>query len=299
MKNKKYMLFLLIEAVGVLGITKGMDIKAESIFDLLSSPLTALADGLGKLSLSGTFGNAFSVVIYALICLVPIFVLLFKVKKNTFRRVDSLLVLMSAVLFAVVYLLINPSEMGVHAFNEASASTVAFSFWSLFVGYLVLKFAETLKNTEGKKAEKLLSIVLEFIGAVFVFSLCTVKIPDTEVGIITVFSVLNSVLPAIFGIRTVFFALNLLAEFSLDRYSENTVDEAEKLSRFCILALEASVGVSALLSVLQLRFINELSSVNFSVEIPVFSLGFILLLLLLSGIIKESKALKEDNDSFI
>lgn len=299
MKNKKYMGFLLLEAAAVLGITKGMDIKTEGIFDLLSFPLTALADGLGRLSLSGRIGNTFSVVLYALICLIPVFTLLFKLKKNTFRRVDSLLVLMSAVLFAVMYLLINPSEMGVHAFNEASASTIAFSFWSLFVGYLVLKFAETLKNTEGKKAEKLLSSVLEFIGAVFVFSLCTVKIPDTEVGIITVFSVLNSVLPAVFGIRTVFFALNLLAEFSLDRYSENTVDEAEKLSRFCILALELTVGVSALLSVLQLRFINELSKVNFSVEIPLLSLGFILLLLIMSAYIKDSKALKEDNDSFI
>ena len=298
MKNKKYLLLLLLEAVGVIGITKGMGVKTEGVFDLLSFPLEKSADFLGYLSISGAFGNAIAVVLYALICLIPVFVLLFRISRKTFVKTDSILVLMSAVIFAVIYLLINPSEMGAHGMGE-EASMVAFSFWSLLVGYLVLKFAEILKNTEGKKTEKLLSVVLKIIGAVFMFALCTSEFTKAEVGIVTVFSALNSVLPALLGIRTVFFALDLLTEFSLDRYSENTVREAEKLSRFCILALELTVGVSALLSVLQLRFINELSSVNFSVEIPLVSIGFILLLLMLSGFIKESKALKEDNDSFI
>lgn len=298
MKNKKYLLLLFLEAVGVIGITKGMGVKTEGVFDLLSFPLEKSADFLGSLSLSGAFGNAIAVVLYALICLIPVFVLLFRISRKTFVKTDSILVLMSAVLFAVIYLLINPSEMGLHGMGE-EASMVAFSFWSLLVGYLVLKFAEILKNTEGKRTEKLLSVVLKIIGAVFMFALCTSEFTKAEVGIVTVFSALNSVLPAILGIRTVFFALDLLTEFSLDRYSENTVREAEKLSRFCILALELTVGVSALLSVLQLRFINELSSVNFSVDIPLVSIGFILLLLMLSGFIKESKALKEDNDSFI
>lgn len=298
MKNKKYLLILLLEAVGVIGITKGMGVKTEGVFDLLSFPLEKSADFLGYLSLSGSVGNAIAVVIYAFICLIPVFVLLFRISRKTFVKTDSILVLMSAVLFAVIYLLINPSEMGLHGMGE-EASMVAFSFWSLLVGYLVLKFAEILKNTEGKRTERLLSVVLKIIGAVFMFALCTSEFTKAEVGIITVFSALNSVLPALLGIRTVFFALDLLTEFSLDRYSENTVREAEKLSRFCILALELTVGVSALLSVLQLRFINELSSVNFSVEIPLVSIGFILLLLMLSGFIKESKALKEDNDSFI
>ena len=298
MKNKKYLLLLFLEAVGVIGITKGMGVKTEGVFDLLSFPLEKSADFLGSLSLSGAFGNAVAVVIYAFICLIPVFVLLFRISRKTFVKTDSILVLMSAVLFAVIYLLINPSEMGAHGMGE-EASMVAFSFWSLLVGYLVLKFAEILKNTEGKRTERLLSVVLKIIGAVFMFALCTLEFTKAEVGIVTVFSALNSVLPAVLGIRTVFFALDLLAEFSFDRYSENTVREAEKLSRFCILALELTVGISALLSVLQLRFINELSSVNFSVEIPLVSIGFILLLLMLSGFIKESKALKEDNDSFI
>ena len=299
MKNKKYLIILFLEAIGIISITKGFGVKTESVFDLLSFPLVKSADLLGSLSLSGKAGNALAVVVYALICLIPVFVLLFKVKKNTFRKVDSLLVLMSAVLFAVEYLLINPSEMGVYAFNEASASTVAFSFWSLFTGYLVLKFADTIKNSKGKKTESLLALVLKIMGGVFVFALCTSELTKTEIGIVTLFKFLNTVTPSAFGVLIVLSSLNLITEFTIDRYSEHTVKAVEKLSELCILALEVTVGVSVLLSVLQLRFINVLSNVNFSVDIPLLSLGFILIVLLFSGFIKESKALKEDNDSFI
>lgn len=298
MKNKKYLLLLLLEAAGVIGITKGMGVKTESVFDLLSLPLEKTAELLGAMSLSGKIGNAAAIVIYSLFCLIPVFVMLFRMKKKTFVKTDSLLPLISAVLFAVVYLLINPSEMGLHGMGEG-ASMVAFSFWSLLVGYLVLKFADTLKSTEGKRTEKLLSLILKITGGVFVFALCSTELVKTEIGIVTLLSFANSVLPSVFGVVIVFYGLNVLSEFTLDRYSENTLKATEKLSSVCILALRATVSVTALFSVLQLKFISELSKVNFSVDIPLLSFGFILLVLILSGFLKESKALKEDNDSFI
>ncbi len=299
MKEKKYALCLGAEAVGLVILTRVLSLKAESIFDLLSYPLQKLADFLGFLSLKSSFGNAVAIGIYTVICLVPVFVLLIKVKSKTFQKADGLLVLMSAVLFAVIYLLINPSEMGMHSYNGEASVMVAFSFWSLFFGYLILKFTDSISRAEGRKTEKLLSLVLRIMGAVFVFAFCTVKPSVTEIGIMTVLSFVNTAVPHIFGLVTVFGALRLLNEFTLDRYSENTVKEAEKLSSLCILAVKVSVVISALYNVLQLRFINELSNVNFKVEIPLLSLGFILLVLVMSGFIKDSKALKEDNDSFI
>ncbi|MBQ8783577.1 MAG: hypothetical protein IJZ57_07390 [Clostridia bacterium] len=298
MKFKKYLLFLLFEAVGGIGITKVMRVKAESVFELLSYPLVKMADFLGAMSLSGSIGNAAAILIYSLFCLIPVFVMLFRMKNKTFTKIDSLLVLISAVLFVVVYLLINPSEMGLHGLGE-EASMVAFSFWSLLVGYLVLKFADIVKNTEGKRTEKLLSLVLKITGAVFVFAICSAELVTTEIGIVTVLSFANTILPSIFGVLIVIYCLNVLSEFALDRYSENTLKAIEKLSSVCILALRVTVSVTALFSVLQLRFINELSNVNFSVDIPILSFGFILLVLILSNFLKDSKALKEDNDSFI
>ncbi|MGN0448046.1 MAG: hypothetical protein ACI4GC_05815 [Acutalibacteraceae bacterium] len=298
MKIKKYLLFLLLEAVGVIGITKGIGVKTESVFDLLSYPLVKTADFLGAMSLSGSIGNAAAIAIYFLFCLIPVFTMLFRIKNKTFVKTDSLLVLVSAVLFAVIYLLINPSEMGLHGYGE-EASMVSFSFWSLLVGYLVLKFADTVKNAEGKKTEKLLSLVLKITGAVFVFALCSAELVKTEIGIVTLLSFVNSVMPSAFGVLIVIYCLNVLSEIALDRYSETTLRAIEKLSSVCILALRVTVSVTALFSVLQLKFINELSKVNFSVDIPLLSFGFILLVLILSGFLKDSKALKEDNDSFI
>lgn len=299
MKNKKYLLFLILEAAGVTAITKGFGVKAESIFDLLAFPLEKSAELLGALSLLGKIGNAAAVVIYALMCLIPVFVMLFRISRKTFVKADSLLVLMSAVLFAVLYLLINPGEAGIHSYIEESASTVAFSFWSVLMGYLVLKLADTVRNAEGEKAEKLLSLIVKITGAVFVFALCTAKFTKAEIGIVTLFKFLNTALPSVFGVLIVLSALNVLSEFSVDRYSETTLSATERLSSLCIVALKVTVSVTALLSVLQLCFIKELSDVNFSVDIPLLSLGFVLLVLILSGFLKDSKALKEDNDSFI
>ena len=245
MKFKKYLLFLLFEAVGLIGITKGIGVKIESVFDLLSYPLVKISDFLGAMSLSGSIGNAMAITIYSLFCLIPVFVMLFRMKKKTFVKTDSLLVLVSAALFVVVYLLINPSEMGLHGLGE-EASMVAFSFWSLLVGYLVLKFADTVKNTEGKRTEKLLSLVLKITGAVFVFAFCSAELVKTEIGIVTVLSFANTILPSIFGVLIVIYCLNVLSEFALDRYSENTLRAIEKLSSVCILALRVTVSVTAL-----------------------------------------------------
>lgn len=299
MKEKKYALCLGAEALLLILLTRVLSLKAESIFDLLSYPLQKLSDFLGSLSLKSSFGNAVAIGIYVLICLVPVFALLFKVKRKSFQKADSLLVLMSAVLFAVIYLLINPTEMGMHGYNESSAVMVAFSFWSLFIGYLILKFTSSLQKADSSKTEKLLSVLLKIIGAVFAFSLCTVRPAATGIGMMNALSFVNSAVSNVFGIVAVFGSLNLLSEIVTDKYSEATVKATENLSRICILGVRVSVLVSALYNVLQLRLINELSNVNFKVEIPLLSLGFILTVLVMSKYIKDSKALKEDNDSFI
>ena len=118
MKNKKYIGFLLIEALAVLALTFSDTVKKESIFSVLSMPITFIADNLGKLSLSGDFGNTVSVIIYSLICLAPVFLMLFKISRKTFVKEDCILVALSAVLFPLIYFLINPAEMGAFGMLE-------------------------------------------------------------------------------------------------------------------------------------------------------------------------------------
>ena len=298
MKIRKYSFLLFVEAVITVIFTKGMNVKNESIFDILSFPLQKIADFLGYLSLKSSMGNVIAIIIFTLFCLVPVFILLLKVKRKTFVKTDSLLVLLSVVLFTVVYLLINPSEMGfLGCVNDAS--TVTFSFWSLLASYIILKLVDTIKKSSTVRSELIFDLIVKIIGAVFVFDLCSMEFTKTEVWIVSLIAFVNSALPSLFGLLIVFSCLRVLSCFALDRYSDNTIHSVEKLSSLCIVSLKTTAVVTALYSVIQLRFISELSDINFSINIPLVQLCFILLVLIMTGFLKDSKELKEDNDSFI
>lgn len=298
MKIRKYSFLLFVEAVITVIFTKGMNVKNESIFDILSFPLQKIADFLGYLSLKSSMGNVIAIIIFTLFCLVPVFILLLKVKRKTFVKTDSLLVLLSVVLFTVVYLLINPSEMGfLGCVNDAS--TVTFSFWSLLASYIILKLVDTIKKSSTVRSELIFDLIVKIIGAVFVFDLCSMEFTKTEVWIVSLIAFVNSALPSLFGLLIVFSCLRVLSCFALDRYSDNTIHSVEKLSSLCIVSLKTTAVVTALYSVIQLRFISELSDINFSINTPLVQLCFILLVLIMTGFLKDSKELKEDNDSFI
>ena len=303
MKQKKYIGFLLIEAVAVLALTFSDTVKKESIFSVLSMPITFIADNLGKLSLSGAFGNTVSVIIYSLICLAPVFVMLFKISRKTFVKEDCILVALSSVLFPLIYFLINPSEMGVFGLIKAESETVCFAFWSVLGSYLILKFTASLQKVDSDELQTLLSLVLKILGAVFVFAIFSAETKTANSGfagfIVNLLAFLNTVAPNVFGVLTVFSSLTLLYNFGADRYSEATVKSAEKLASLCILGVKVSVIISALFNIFQLRYIDVLNDVSFNLNVPLFSLSFILLMLILSYFIKDSKALKEDNDAFI
>ncbi len=298
MKNRRYSLLLFVEAIITLILTKGMNVKVESIFDILSFPLEKTADFLGYLSLESSTGNVIAIILFTLFCLIPVFVLLFKVKRKTFIKTDILLVLLSAVLFAVIYLLINPSEMGFLGYVN-DTSTVAFSFWSLLASYFILKLVDTIKKSSAVRSERIFDLIVKIIGAVFVFDLCSMEFTKTEVLIVSLLAFVNSALPSLFGLLIVFSCLRVLSCFAVDRYSDNTIHSAEKLSSLCIVSLKTTAVVTALYSVIQLRFISELSDINFSINIPLVQLCFILIVLIMTGFLKDSKELKEDNDSFI
>lgn len=298
MKIRRYSLLLFTEAIITLILTKGMNVKTESIFDILSLPLEKTADFLGYLSLKSSIGNVIAIALFTLFCLIPVFILLLKVKRKTFVKTDSLLVLLSAVLFAVIYLLINPSELGFLGYVN-DASTVTFSFWSLLASYLVLKFVDKIKKASAARKELVFDLIIKIIGAVFVFDLCSMEFTKTDVLIVSLIAFVNSALPSLFGLLIVFSCLRVLSCFALDRYSDSTIHSAEKLSSLCIISLKTSAIITALYSVIQLRFISELSDINFSINIPLVPLCFILLVLIMTGFLKDSKELKEDNDSFI
>ncbi len=212
----------------------------EKIFDILALPLSFLADFLGNLSLSGKVGNVVAIVLYSVLCLAPVFVLILKKVKRTFEKTDALLILLSVTLFAVVYFMINPYEMGMIGEIEGAGNIVSICFWAVFIGYLILKFLSSVEKNSFEDMEKPLKGVLIAVGIVFVISLSFLafgELPSAlkeSEGFVPKFmsfmTFLSRAIPDFFGILIVFSTLKLLNQMRINRYGEETVLCSEKLS---------------------------------------------------------------------
>ncbi len=299
MAKKKYPLLLIAEAVLLIFIRFMTDSKFSDIFELLSLPLTKCAQLLGSLSEKGTAANSLSLALYGLICSIPLFFLISKINTKKFTKTDLLLIPLSASLFILIYLLINPAKLALTQLGGESADIISFSFWAILMGYLILRFTDYLKNSQRLKKEQLLKIILRFIGGVFVFALCSTEYSQTGNDPLNLIGFFNSAVPHLFAIATVLCSLRMTESFFDDRYNEKTLSAAQSLSRLCITGVKVSVLINVIFNLLQLLFIGSLSSVSFNVSVPLFSLGFILLTLVFTDFIKDSKQLKEDNDSII
>jgi hypothetical protein len=91
----------------------------------------------------------------------------------------------------------------------------------------------------------------------------------------------------------------LLDEMRANRYSAETVAAAGQISKLCAVALVAMVLANIGFNLLQLLFAKSLVVINSSVQIPVFSITFVLAALLFTRLVTENKQLKDDNDMFI
>jgi len=84
-----------------------------------------------------------------------------------------------------------------------------------------------------------------------------------------------------------------------DPYSAGTVEKGEGLAAFAMMSLKLIIAASLIFNLLQLAFIKKLLVVDMELVLPLVSIAFMLAALLLSRLIRENKALKDDNDMFI
>ena len=281
----------------------------------LSFPLAPIGGWLRRMSLSGSLGNGLATVIYALLCLSPAVLFIFRRLKGNRRWEDLLLPAVSVALFYSLYLLINP------ALAEARYSLMAKPalnglVWVLIAAWLVLVLLRLA--FEGKRgAEKCGKLVLFALAAVYVFclfyqfpaeavgevrALNEANTVHTGLGLSWFFIILRAVAAAVpCGLSLVALHLSrkLLDAAVEDRYSEETLTLSRRLARFCRAALTAEVLLCAGVYLLQLVLAPQLRSVSFEVEFPVSSVAVALAALLLSRLLGESKQLKEDNDLFV
>ena len=233
------LVLLLLIGATVLGVADGIMI--------LSLPFVLLGKGLRGLSLSSSTGNVIAIVIYVIVSLCP---LLLKI-RNKWTKKDILIPISCAVMFYVVYYMINPGSRPIVLQNEVGNLAMAGAIYSVLLCWLILNLMESFHDAGTDNIYDALRIflglcIVEFaIGFVASFadglsSIQQIKAANTAPGLnlmpTYIFAMSASVVTALeygLDIWLLHLAGSMLKELRTEAYSEGSYNAAKVLSMWC------------------------------------------------------------------
>lgn len=290
-------------------------------FSLLAFPFEQIGGALRALSLSGPVGNGLAIALYLLLCLLPLGYLALRKKRAGLRPEEGLLVLLSALLLWCMYLMINPGDIGplfgFPQFTDLGKAVLSGCLYSVLLGYGALRLLRRFQADGSGRLLQSLRILLFVLCAVFVYAifgqeltrlfssfseLAAKNTDGASLLLSQCFLVLRfgvAVLPFAFDLAISLRGVNLTRALSQDPYGEAVVREAEGMARLCrrsvCSVMLAQIGVN----VLQLLLAGHIRTSSYSLSLPLLSVLFLLLMLLLSQFFAERGRLKRDNDLFV
>jgi len=318
-KSRSYKIALAAEALLCVLLAVLKTPVGDTFVNAVAFPFEQIGSGLRVLSLSSAVGNVFAFLLYIAICLLPVGALLLIRRKRNVLPEDSLLLVLSIALFAVIYLLINPGiiEELFHA-TPAGKAVLGGTVYSVLIAYLILRILRLFCTSEAARLQRYLAVLLGLLNIVFVYLIFGADVRslmdaiaalqagnvgnESLLGASYAFAGLQyivDVLPYVFDIMIVFSGIRLLGKLTADRYSDETVLAASRLSSLCGKTLSITVLAIAAFNLLQLIAAKQLLNINAAVQVPLFSIAFVLAALLFSRLVAENKLLKDDNDSII
>lgn len=324
MKRKLTIGLFILEALLCAGLCLMKANLTDAFTAAVAFPFEQIGLGLRALSLSGLWGNTAALVLYLALCLLPAVLLIPISQKRRLHAEDGFLVLLSALLFVTLYEMTNPGRLGA-LFSASGDSGLAVgkavlggTIYSALVGYVVLRLLRLSFESGAEKLRKYLGALLLLLNVLFVWAIFYSGLsgllasfaslregntdPAVHLGMSYAFLVLRfltNALPYALDFVTVFIVLRLIREMAAGRYSQQAVDAANRLSKWCAGALAAVVLTSVACNVLQLFFAGTLYTLDGTLNLPLTSLLFVLAALLFARIAAENQAFKEDSDLII
>lgn len=324
MKKTLYIGLLLVEAILCVVLCVLGNVSGENIAHMMAFPFAPIGDGLRALSLSGSMGNVVAILLYGGISLLPVGVLLFQASKKSLHWEDSLLVVLSPLLFVVLYEMINPgtlplgpTELGMLG-DDVRKAMLGCVVYSVLVGYLVMRALRLFFSAGKIQLQKYLFILLGLLNMILVYLVfggCLQKFlqtvestkaanQGTEDGLTLTYAflflqLLVDALPYVLDILIVFASQHMLQKLQKDAYCEESMEAAGKLSKVCGRSLKVTILSIVVFNLLQLLCAKNLRVVNGFVNIPILSIVLTLAALLVAKLVTEGKRLKDDNDMFI
>lgn len=315
MKHRRFAIVLILEAIFCTAFSLFENMVPDMFSTFMAFPFEQIAYGLRLLSLSGSAGNAIAIILYIVVSLIP---LLFLLRKNRHWE-DLFLVLLSIQLFLSLYCMINPGLISRQLIVPLGAQfekvMLGSMFYSFLTAYLVLRFVRSFFLADRIKLVKYLNVLLWGLCFVLIYTVFSAGLSgllqsftalresnkgnEHLLGISYIFLTLRyllDALPYLLDILIVFAVQDLIRA---EQNSEGAVCAANKLSKYCGVSLILIVVSTTIYHILQLLFLKQIHQSSVTVELPLFSLLFVLAVLWMAQYVKENKKLKDDNDLFI
>ena len=282
--------------------------------ELLRLPFTLVGAGLRWLSLSGSAGNVLAIVLYGLAALSP---LALKGRRK-WERDDGWLVLAAAMMFPVLYLMVNPNLRPASMRNVAGDLIYAGAVYSLILAWGVKRLLKATDSMGVSGIYRALRIFLMICAVELVVKGVALgamelgaeirrlrdanTMPGVDLTVTHLFQVVQygaSAAEYWLDAAVMWHGTKLLAEVEWDPYSDECVREGQALQEKCRLALMVIVGATALVNTAQVLCAQWLYDIDASLRIPVFSMALVFVALALTRLLEEGKAIKDDNDLFV
>ncbi len=297
-------------------------------YHLFSFPFRQIGLLLRKLSLTGGAGNAAAVALYIAICLLPVIWLIFRILRlgRKFRPVDLWLPVISAALFPVIYVMINPGCLpSSMAFMEGSELCVC--LWSAIIVYGVMAVRAAISVSGEERLLRCLQIGIMVLAAVLVLSVpagiftqLQSQIDAVEAGnadparaaiagigledplkptiIFLWFKYFMDCIPTIVLLPVLRAGYSLTKCFGQDKYGQETIAATDTLCRICLHVLPVMVVEPFIMNLLQLAG-GSLRSLAFHISFPAVQIVLVICVLLLGRFFASAKALKDENQMII
>lgn len=289
--------------------------------DIFTFPFGQIGEALRTLSLASSVGNIAATAIYLFISIAPVLYLVYRVarQKKAPDAIDILLIMMSVMLFIMMYLMVNPGYInsGLYGAMPGKGAALAMTFWSMVVGYVVLKCMRASAGTDEKKLAKYLKVILIAVAAVIainiILGIFTEVIPAAR-GVKEIDQQLNSdyntalflwikyfadKVPSVLNIVVIIHTIKMVDQLRLDRYSQAAIAAAENLSRICRISVTVMILTSIAVNLFQFLVWTKVYKTNYVVDIPLLSIVICIAVLLLAKFFASDKAMKEDHDMII
>lgn len=312
MKHKKYLIFLVCEAALLLVISALSQRVNAPITSLLAFPFEQIANGLILLASAGKIGNGFALALLVCISLTPSVISFTGKKKSTLERIA--LNITSVVILVALCGMMNPYRFypsilaGVEEFVPVSMGVFGVTIWSCVVACVVLHLLNLFRSGKTESLKRYFVIAILTIGALFTgfcfstpVSTLIGSIKDAQYSMDTVLAVLRfaaSVIPYVLNVWICITIVDLIQTIEQGQ-SDGIKASAEKVVNRCYLSLGATVSLTAILNILQVAFMKYLSNIHTHVDIPIVSIVFALMILLVSRLLVENRNLRDDNNLFI